>query len=149
MNINFEELAEQLSKSQHEIFWQGGADDIQLYRLEKLLKLDLPQTFKLFLSTLGGGGVADSEISGIESNDATLSYGGTVYGDTLAARTDYNLPSHLIVIFFKDDDTCWCIDTKSLTGTIVSYNVFQQKIDCQLAESFEEFFKDYVYRRLQ
>ncbi|OEE64735.1 hypothetical protein A1OS_15815 [Enterovibrio norvegicus] len=146
--MNFNELANQLANSNSDTFWQGGADTVQIEKLEQLLKAKLPTVFKEFLQTLGGGGVADSEISGIEDNNATLDFGGTVYGDTLCAREDFDLPEHLVVIFYKDDEICWCIDTCSSNEQIVSYDVFKQKVGPTIANDFGEFFSDYVSRRL-
>ncbi|CZF80596.1 SMI1 / KNR4 family protein [Grimontia celer] len=142
--MNFNELANNNSDT----FWQGGADTAQIEKLEQLLGIKLPSVFKEFLQSPGGGGVADSEISGIEDNNAALDFGGTVYGDTLGAREDFELPEHLVVIFYKDDEICWCIDTCSPNGQVVSYDVFKKKVGPVIANNFGEFFSDYVSMRL-
>ncbi|WP_394146616.1 SMI1/KNR4 family protein [Vibrio atypicus] len=69
--------------------------------MEELLNIKLPDSFRKFLRVYGGGGVVGSETSGIEDNSAELDYGGTIYGDTLVCREDYDLPENLITIFLK------------------------------------------------
>ncbi len=146
-------LIEKVEKSENEIFWFGSASVEQVDELEKLLKLSFPKSFKDFLQAYGGGGVVDAEISGIEDNDASLDYGGTVYGDTLVAREDYDLPDGLAVIFFRDDEICWCLDTRSVgldvECPVVSYNLFDRKIDNIIAGDFNEFFREYLELRSQ
>ncbi|PKF81412.1 hypothetical protein CW749_01870 [Vibrio sp. vnigr-6D03] len=146
--MNYKDLAEKLDHANSDTFWQGSADESQIDKLEELLSLQFPEDFKEFLKQLGGGGVTDSEISGIEDNDSTIDYGGTVYGDTLSAREDYNLPEHLAVIFFKDDEICWCIDTNSPKGEVISFDVFKQEVNSKIADSFERFFHEYVSLRV-
>jgi antitoxin YobK len=106
-----DELADAMVATGHEIFWQGAASEGQIRRLEKLLGVPLPESFRQFLLSYGGGGVVGAEISGIEDDDAELDTGGTVLGDTNACRKRYDLPPHLVTIYFHDDEVCWCLDT--------------------------------------
>lgn len=149
----FNQLIEGVKKAGHEIFWFGPASDDQVSKLEDLLQLRLPESFKEFLKAYGGGGVIGAEISGIEENDASLDSGGTVYGDTLTAREDYELPDGLVVIFFRDDEICWCLDTTSEGPNgecpVVSYSLFHRKIDNKIADNFNDFLKEYLELRSQ
>ena len=115
-----------------------------------MVKAKLPLSFITFLEEYGGGGVVGSEISGIESNNAELDYRGTVYGDTIMCRDQYSLPESLVVIYFSDDEVVWCLDTSRMKNEecpVVSYNVFTSKIDGELAETFHEFFVEYLELR--
>lgn len=144
-------LVEAVKNAGNEIFWQGGCSSEQLKKLEELLGLTLPSSFKDFLKTYGGGGVIDAEISGIEDNDALIDTGGTVYGDTSTARKDYGLPDELAVIYFRDDEVCWCLDARNKKEDseypVVNYNLFSRKIENQLSDSFEQFFEEYLKLR--
>lgn len=146
-------LIEKVEKNGHEIFWQGKATREQVEKLQLLLNVKLPESFKSFLLEFGGGGVIDAEISGIEDNNAEIDNGGTVYGDTLLCREEYDLPEYLVTIFFRDDEVCWCLDTKEFGQTrecpVVSYNLFSKVIEGKIANDFELFFKAYLELRTQ
>jgi hypothetical protein len=145
-----EALVQELKRTGKEVFWQGKASPESIQRLEGLLSTRLPNSFRHFLSEYGGGGLVGEEISGIEDDDATLDYRGTVLGDTLRCRSDFALPSRLIVIYLGADDVVWCLDTSVPPGTecpIVSYNVHSKTIK-RLAETFDDFFAEYVRSRI-
>ncbi|MFT2112720.1 SMI1/KNR4 family protein [Marinomonas sp. 2405UD68-3] len=144
----------QVEKAGNEIFWQGAASVDQIKTLENALDLILPEDFCDFLKTYGGGGVISEEISGIESNDATLTNGGTVYGDTLEVRKRFQLPQKLAVVVWENDEICWCLDctqasTKLSDVKIVNYNIFTRKVDVIISNNFERFFAQYLELRSQ
>jgi hypothetical protein len=144
-------LIKKIEKSGQEIFWLGEASLDEIMKLELLLKLKLPSSYKTFLATFGGGGVIGDEISGIEDNNAELDYGGTVYGDTTRCIEEYELPENLITIFYKNDEICWCLNTAEMNDQnecpVVSYNVFNKKVDINIAVNFKEFFEEYLMLR--
>ena len=144
-------LIKKIEASDQEIFWLGKATLNEIEKLELLLEIHLSKSFKNFLLTFGGGGVIDSEISGIEDNNAELDYGGTVYGDTIRCRKDYDLPTGLVTIFFRDDEICWCLDTNKMNTKnecpVVSYNLFNKKIDSKISDDFNQFFEEYLELR--
>tara|TARA_Y100000296_G_scaffold36931_1_gene42760 strand:- start:172 stop:630 length:459 start_codon:yes stop_codon:yes gene_type:complete len=148
---DYSELISRVEEAGNEIFWLGAASSDQIEALEKNLGCVLPESFKDFLSIYGGGGVVDAEISGIEDNDASIDFGGTVYGDTLTAREEYDLPKGLVVIFFRDDETCWCIDSRDALNSkefpVVSYNLFKKKVDKKISDDFSIFFEEYFTLR--
>ncbi|MGI9280221.1 MAG: SMI1/KNR4 family protein [Endozoicomonas sp.] len=148
---DYSALIDNVKKADNELFWLGSASSDQINKLEKILEVKLPESFRQFLSEYGGGGIIDAEISGIEDNHAALDNGGTVFGDTLTAREDYELPENLIVVFFKDYEICWCLDSSSTDNSgeypVVSYNLFHHKVDNKIADSFSDFFKDYLELR--
>ncbi|NRD71847.1 SMI1/KNR4 family protein [Shewanella sp. VB17] len=146
--IEVTELITKIEQSGQDIFWLGKSSFEQIEKLEFLLGIKLPKSYKSFLLEFGGGGVVGAEISGIEDNNAELDYGGTTYGDTLVCREDYLLPDNLVVIFFRDDEICWCLDIQQTDSdkesSIVSYNLFNKKIDRVIADDFEKFFREYL-----
>lgn len=143
----YDQLVNQVEKTGTEIFWQGGADADQIDQLESLLSKQLPPSFRRFLIEYGGGGPIGAEISGIEDNDVFLKTGGTVLGDTEECRSRYNLPSHLIAIYFHDDEVCWCLDssnTRDKEYPVVSYNLFTKKIDKNIGTNFHSFMTEHL-----
>ena len=143
-------LVQELNGTGKEVFWQGKTSPESIQRLEGLLNTRLPNSFRHFLAEYGGGGLIGEEISGIEDDDATLDYRGTVLGDTLRCRSDFALPSQLIVIYLGADDVVWCLDTSVPAGTecpVVSYNVHSRAIK-RLAETFDDLFAEYVRLRI-
>ncbi|PHI34749.1 hypothetical protein CBQ28_23055 [Pseudoalteromonas sp. GCY] len=142
----YSELIKQLDLSEHETFWQGAADLKEIALLEKLISIKLPPSLVSFLRECGGGGVIDSEISGIEDNNANLTHGGTILGDTLDCRGEFQLPEHLVVIFYKENEICWCLDsnTQEEEYKLVNYNLFKKQVDEVISDSFFSFFCEYV-----
>lgn len=143
-------LVQELKRTGKEVFWQGKTSPESIQRLEGLLNTRLPNSFRHFLAEYGGGGLIGEEISGIEDDDATLDYRGTVLGDTLRCRSDFALPSQFIVIYLGTDDVVWCLDTSVPAGTecpVVSYNVHSKTIK-RLAETFDDFIAEYVRSRI-
>lgn len=143
-------LVQKLKTTGKEVFWQGKTSPASIQRLEGLLNTRLSNSFRRFLTEYGGGGLIGEEISGVEDDDATLDYRGTVLGDTLRCRTDFALPSQFIVIYLGADDVVWCLDTSVPAETecpVVSYNVHSRTIK-QLAETFDQFFAEYVTLRI-
>ncbi|EOI5727212.1 SMI1/KNR4 family protein [Cronobacter malonaticus] len=145
-----QDLVKKLSASkEHEVVWLGPTDEKQVKKLENALNLSLPEDFKFFLTETGGGGVVEQEISGIEDNNALGECGGTVYYDTTYCRDEFNLPEELAVIYFKDDEICWCLDCSAKNfGKVVSYDLILCKKHSTLHNSFKGFFKEYVNLRV-
>lgn len=145
-----QDLVKKLSASkEHEVVWLGPTDEQQVKKLENALNLSLPDGFKFFLTETGGGGVVEQEISGIEDNNALGECGGTVYYDTTCCTDEFNLPEELAVIYFKDDEICWCLDCSAENfGKVVSYDLILCKKHSTLHNSFKGFFKEYVNLRV-
>jgi hypothetical protein len=147
MMAEYDELAGAITAAGNEIFWLGAASGEQVRRVEALLGVALPSSFRRFVESYGGGGVIGAEISGIEDNDAELESSGTVVGDTKTCRDRYDLPAHLVVIYFHDDEVCWCLDTsESVDGEcpVVSYNIFSRKVDRVIAKDFSSFMQQHL-----
>lgn len=135
-------------EAQDEVYWLGACDESQINILENNLKLSLPNELKEFILLVGGGGLVGEELSGVVDNDALVESGGAIYYDTCLCRNEYALPLDMAVIYFRDDDVCWCVDCgRNTYGTIVNYDLFSRKISNVLAPSFNSFFEEYVNLR--
>ncbi|ADG66725.1 YobK [Planctopirus limnophila DSM 3776] len=143
-------LIEKLKDAGSDIYWLGNASRGSIERLQELLHTRLPLSLQKFLEEYGGGGIVGEEISGIEDDNPSLDYRGTIYGDTMLSRTDYGLPLNLIVVYLGSDDVVLCIDTNLFTGDecpVVSFDVFK-KTTKHLANTFDEFLMDYLELRI-
>lgn len=142
----YDELAAAAEAAGYEIFWFGAVSKNKISHVEGLLGVSLSISFRRFLEFYGGGGVVSAEVSGIEGDGESIS-GGTVVGDTIECRDRYQLPSHLVVIYFHDEEVCWCLDTSKIFGgesPVVSYNLFTKKVDREIAGSFESFMRQHL-----
>lgn len=144
----YDRYEELLEAAGQEVFWLGAASEIQVQHLEASLSMTLPPSFRRFLSEYGGGGVIGAEVSGIEDDDASLTAGGTVLGDTNVCRKQYGLPLHLVVIYFHDNEVCWCLDLDRVSANgecpVVSYNLFLRKVDRDIAKDFSIFMNEHL-----
>ena len=139
--IDYSELASAIDRAGYDVSWLGPVRPEQVDRVDLLLGVVLPASYKRFLQAYGGGGVIGAEVSGVEDDDASLAHGGTVVGDTKACRERFDLPAHMVVIYFHDDEICWCLET-SPSGSecpVVSYNLFSRSVDNVLAPDFGTF----------
>ncbi|PAU63976.1 hypothetical protein BZL41_11070 [Pseudomonas sp. PIC25] len=141
------EILASAKASSEETFWNGPVPISEVEKLEELLGCRLPNDFRCFLEASGGGGFIDSEISGIEDGDAANSNGGTVYGDTLRCREEYGLPVNGVVIFFRDEEICWCLCKEQDAWVVRSYSLHKRKYEKILYSSFTDFFDEYVELR--
>ena len=131
-----------------EVFWLGQVDIEQIDSLEDNLGIILPHDFREFLFSVGGGGVIGEEISGIVDNNALEESGGAVFYDTIYCRKEFSLPENYAVIYLKDDEVCWCIESGSEGfGRVVNYDLFSKNTTNIISPSFSEFFDNYVKLR--
>ncbi len=145
--LEYDELARAAENAGNEVFWFGATSTDQIDRLEALLGARLPGSFRRFLAEYGGGGIVSAEVSGIEENDAENDSGGTVLGDTVVCRSDYGLPHDLVVMYFHDNEVCWCLDTSRFIDDecpVVSYSLFTKKVEREISDNFEEFMKQHL-----
>lgn len=143
------ELIEYLNdNSDDEVFWLGEASDGQIEILELELGAILPESLKNFFRLVGGGGTVEEEISGIIADNALVESHGSIMFDTFYCRREFGLPDYLIVIYLREDEVCWCINLlPDGFGKIVSYDLFKQKVDRVMYDSFEKFLEEYVELR--
>ena len=143
----YRSLIERLDSSSAETFWFGPAPREEIQRLEELLGHPLPPSFRLFLQECGGGGEVETGVSGIYQS-AAKDDKGTVWGDTRRCRERFDLPNTLVVIYFSEDEICWCLDCrrpeKNGESPVVSYNVFSRAVDRKLSPTFADWFGEYV-----
>src|SRR4051812_24532430 len=109
------ELLAQVEANGHEVWSDGPQSEVAIAALESNLGVRLPPSYRAFLGRHGGMGIYDSTISGIIGGDPLDENSGSLYGDTLRFRSEWDLPSYLLVIQ-ADEDAPYCLDTRSASA---------------------------------
>ena len=126
----------------------GGAGSDQVAALEAALRFALPASYRSFLTSVGAAAIGDSYVSGIIDNDPMSLGGGSLLGDTIQARQEQHLPSHLLVIQ-ADGDAPYCLDTSDASSgeyPVVCFEVSTMACT-RIAGSFDEWFFTYFVVR--
>lgn len=90
-------------------FFTGGVTEELIHEIEKELNVQLPESYKWFLSQYGYGGINGVLIQGV-GLDKSLQ----VVNTTLSLR-EYGLPNNLVVIE-NIDEYVYCFDTAQMNN---------------------------------
>ncbi len=143
-------LIEQVRRAGRSLEFSGPQPDDAIHALEAALSVELQPSYIAFLRRFGSGGEqGHSPIAGIWDNEPLMEGVGSVYGETLLAREDYQLPSHYLVIYSDSEiKALWCLDTKTPRPDgelpVVSYDVETASPDRTISPTFGSFFEDYL-----
>jgi len=149
MTVTHNYLQEALA-SGGDVWSAGGASSDQVVALEAALQIVLPDGYRTFLGSVGSLAIGDNSISGIiDSNPLSLD-GGSLFGDTVRARQEQHLPSHLLVIQ-SDGDAPYCIDlsaqVSSAESPVVCFEA-SSSTETRIADSFEQWFSTFFLGRV-
>lgn len=106
------ELLAKVGANGHDVWSDGPQPEAAIIALETKLGARLPPSYRDFIAKYGGLAVHDSTISGILGGEPLDESCGSLYGDTMRFRDEYDLPHHLLVIQ-PNDDAPYCFDTSS------------------------------------
>ncbi len=129
-----------------DIEWYGPASEGDIKVVEARLNLTIPDQFRAFLMTYGGGGLGQSPISGIIPGAPLTAYTGTILFDTEYCRKRYDLPDDFIVINAEFDEVYWCLDMSPEPARVVSYDIFTKTV---FSKAIAESFRDFLYEQLE
>ena len=101
-------LVELIKKWGDKTFFVGEADANRIGKIEQMLGVKLPESYKWFLNKYGHGGVFGVEIfgSGLAEIPSCVS-------STISWR-EFGLPEYLVVIEDDGADWIYCLDTSSM-----------------------------------
>ena len=137
------ELLAQVEANGHEIWSDGPQPEAAIVALESKLGVRLPPSYRAFLAQYGGMAIYDSTTSGILGGEPLDESAGSLYGDTLRFRNEWNLPSHLLVIQ-PDEDAPYCLDTRSPSATgelpVVCYELHSTH-ENRIASDFDDWIR--------
>jgi hypothetical protein len=128
----------------------GGASSDQVAALEAALQIVLPDGYRTFLGSVGSLAIGDNSISGIIDGNPLSLDGGSLFGDTIRARQEQHLPSHLLVIQ-PDGDAPYCIDLSAqVSGAESPVVCFEasSSTETRIADSFEQWFSTFFLGRV-
>ena len=148
-----EDLIETIRESGEDLEFYGPQSEESIAILEDALGIKMPPSFVEFLRTYGGGGVTDSDISGIYGDKPLMPNQGCVYGDTVRWREEYGLPENLVIIRVEDEEEALCLDAGSPDSAgeypVVRVDLFGGGVakvgdPLKANSSFREFFEEYL-----
>ena len=132
-----------------DVWCAGAATADQIAALEAALQVALPASYRSFLATAGATAIGDTSVSGIIDGDPLSLDGGSLFGDTVLARNEQQLPLHLLVIQ-ADGDAPHCIDTSEASdlgeNPVICFEVFNS-VSTRIAGSFDEWFSTFFVGR--
>jgi hypothetical protein len=139
-------LIERVKANGHKVLAAGPQPEAAIVALEAQLGVRLPHTYRRFLREHGAMAIYDCTISGIFDGEALKETGGSVYGDTLRYRREWDLPAHLLVIQVTEDAP-YCLDmrTPSADGEFpVVYYGLVSKRATRIASDFDGWMRRYL-----
>jgi hypothetical protein len=143
-----DELIQRVRKAGHSVEFYGPQGDEKINDLAAALGTDLSPSFREFLRRYGGGGVVGEWISGIYGGQPLLTNQGSVFGDAVRWRERHHLPPDFVPVYTQEDEVCWCLDTarngRDGESPIVSFDKSNPHHATKIADSFEEFFREYL-----
>lgn len=146
--MDYRQEAKKLKEGGCRTFWFGPAPDAEVDRLGQLLGVSLPEPFRAFLASVGGGGVEGVEIAGIDGAADTEGFG-TVYGDTLRLRDGFGIAPTLVVVRVDSEEFAWCLDCSPAgAGRVVGVVLGAEGAPSTEAGTFEDYFREYVEDQL-
>lgn len=130
----FEEI---LKIAPDDAYFVGKADDVRIEDIERRLEVKLPESYKLFLKELGGGGVSGVEFIGNGLGEIPYCVKSTM------GWRPYGLPASLVVVEDEGDDWIYCLDTSRLREGECPVVDWEQGegIGKKYYETFLDFFK--------
>ena len=96
-----------------QVYWYGPTPLNRIRQAEKLLGITLPKSYRIFVETVGGGGIDSFSILGIPAK-GNIRHSGSLIGLTEYWREDhvpFPLPSNLVLIqHCEDHNEPFCLD---------------------------------------
>lgn len=149
----FDLLIERIRSLGEEITFSGPQTPESIALLENALEVNLPPSYRRFLSVYGAGGTKGDWIAGIYNNDPLRSNDGYAFGETLRMRQNYQLPLGLVVIQSSPPEIVWCLDVRNLESgqeaPVVAIDVLKNFRSEKIADNFDAYFREYLEVRAE
>jgi hypothetical protein len=123
--------------------FRGGASEEQLLEVEKILNINLPDSYRWFLKKYGSGGIAGININGIEAKqnvlyDCTLVYATNYYHEKFQVDKKY-------IVIEVCGDYIMCLDTSENNNKeypVIMYTTHGEVDISRKKENFYDYFLD-------
>ncbi|MGM0805596.1 MAG: SMI1/KNR4 family protein [Bacillota bacterium] len=133
--MNKEELKKFINKLKEPDDFTGGVDKVQIDAIQNELGVELPESYKWFLTTYGSGGLFGVNILGVaKSNRATVSVNTKKYRD-LGMEKD-------LVVIEDAGEYVYCLYTSRMENNecpVIAWNRPDGMDDFNTAKNFYEF----------
>ncbi|CAN7537447.1 SMI1/KNR4 family protein [Rossellomorea sp. LjRoot5] len=133
--MNKEELSNLVNEHKESDDFTGGVDEIQIHSIENELGVELPKSFKWFLTTYGSGGLFGVDILGVAKSNRT-----PVVVSTKRYR-ELGMEKELVVI--EDaGEYVYCLNTSEMENNecpVIVWNRTGGLDDFSTAKNFYEF----------
>lgn len=103
-------LIAQIQSTRRNVWVAGPQPESAIVELERVLGFALPPSLRRFVARFGGLGVGDNFISGVIDAQPLAMEAGSLYGDTLRFREEFELPKELLVVQ-ADEDAPHCLNS--------------------------------------
>jgi hypothetical protein len=126
--------------------WRSApANPAIIAECEARLGVCFPPSYRFFLAQFGAIDIGGSSISGVLDNSLEDLGGGSVVGDTLWFREEWQLPLNLVVIQ-ADDEAPYCLDVSngSPECVVVCYELHSNHASV-IASSFSEWVGTFIF----
>jgi len=138
-----EVLLEKIRTNGHEVWVNGATSSDAIVELEKEMKVELPESLRLFLTNYGAIGIYDIFISGIIENNPLDDSAGGIYSDTKYMKEEFADMSDSLWVISKHEDGAYCIDIsksrKNGEYAIVNLEYGNTQNPTVVSQSFSEF----------
>ena len=129
-------------------FEKQPASDLSITAVEERLSVTFPESYRTFLRHFGSFYSCDQAVSGIYCDDPTELGSGSIVGDTLRFREEYDLPPQFMVIQ-PDEDAPYCLDlsTAASEPSVVCFQL-NTKTYQEITPNFESWFIEWFLEEL-
>ncbi|MFJ6413361.1 SMI1/KNR4 family protein [Terribacillus saccharophilus] len=136
--MNKEQLINFINEHKESDDFTGGVDENQISHIQNELGVDLPESYKWFLTTYGSGGIFGIDILGVaKSNRATVTVNTKRYRD-LGLNKD-------LVVIENAGEYVYCLNTSRMENNecpVIAWNRIGGLDDYNTANNFFDFLSE-------
>lgn len=133
----------------------GGKDEVTISKLEKILLVQLPTSYKNFLKIFGWLGLSSFEFYGLVDNQHEEILKSGVAWINLKFRSDFKMPNNIFIFNERGDGSCYALDLSQMNANnecpvvVWPLNGYEDTPVLEVvAKDFGEFFLDMVKREI-
>ncbi len=146
--LDIEALLQRVRQNGHDVWVAGPQSEEDIARVEALLQVRLPPSYRHFLLRYGAMSIYDSNIAGIVNGQPLYLNISSIYYATTDFRQEQGLPDYLIVVE-PDDEAPYCFDTRypGADGEfpLNCYELYSGA-DGKIADNFPQFIADWFLK---
>lgn len=125
-----------------EEYFTGGIQEEKLQLVERTLNVNFPKSYRWFLKRYGSGGIAGTDIMGIEKDETEVERFTVVFATKTYKEKYTSMKSGYIIIEYLGDEVV-CLDTHSMKNgecPVVSCLIHGIRDNEVVSENFSDYF---------